>query len=84
MDQFRGPLGSAAIAILLAFFASSPNMRESDKARVDWCKQMLENWCFIYAKADRNKQKVSSSALGCISTNGLFDCRGENAHSSRA
>lgn len=62
MDQFRGPLGSAAIAILLAFFASSPSTRDSDKARVDWCKNMLENWRFIYAQADGDKQKVSSIA----------------------
>ncbi|KZP15382.1 hypothetical protein FIBSPDRAFT_978013 [Athelia psychrophila] len=49
MDQFRGPVGSAGVAILLAYLASCPIKCESDEERVEWCARMLEIFRFTYA-----------------------------------
>lgn len=59
MDQFRGPLGSAAVSILLAYLASCPKMRASDEKRVEWCDMMLEDYRFTYAVTNGPRQKVS-------------------------
>lgn len=84
MDQFRGPLGSAAIAILLAFFASSRDLRHSDEARVEWCKKMLEDWRFIYGQANGDAQKVCGTAQRCVIANGPLCFRDGSGRFSRA
>ncbi|KAF7971089.1 hypothetical protein HWV62_22076 [Athelia sp. TMB] len=47
-DQ-RGSVGSSAIAFLLAYLASCPVKKDSDEERVEWCKDQLSNYRFIYA-----------------------------------
>ncbi|KZP09752.1 hypothetical protein FIBSPDRAFT_963702 [Athelia psychrophila] len=48
IDQFRGPMGSAAISVLLAYLAACPLTKTSDVERVSWCKEHLENSKFVY------------------------------------
>ncbi|KZP08508.1 hypothetical protein FIBSPDRAFT_964750 [Athelia psychrophila] len=52
MDQFRGPLGSAAVVIVLAYLASCPLKRNSNPLRAGWCNSMLQNFRFTYAVTD--------------------------------
>lgn len=64
MDKFRGPMGSAAVAIVLAYLASCPGLRNSDEKRVEWCEMMLDDYRFIYATADGPVPKVSDMIYG--------------------
>lgn len=59
MDQFRSPMGSAAVAIVLAFLASCPDKRDSDAKRVKWCQMMLEDYRFTYGVTDDALRRVS-------------------------
>ncbi|KZP16262.1 hypothetical protein FIBSPDRAFT_958137 [Athelia psychrophila] len=56
MDQFRGPMGSAGVAIVLAYLASRPELRESDEDRVEHCKLMLDDYRFIYEDTNARAQ----------------------------
>ncbi|KAF7971988.1 hypothetical protein HWV62_19337 [Athelia sp. TMB] len=51
-DQFRSPIGSAAIAVLLAYLASDSELRDSDDKRAEWCEMMLQDYRFIYGAAN--------------------------------
>ncbi|KAF7967083.1 hypothetical protein HWV62_35925 [Athelia sp. TMB] len=52
-DQFRSPIGSAAISVLLAYLASNPELKDSDEQRAMWCEGMLQDFRFIYARWKR-------------------------------
>ncbi|KZP33815.1 hypothetical protein FIBSPDRAFT_942932 [Athelia psychrophila] len=57
MDQFRGPIGSAAVAIVLAYLASCPKLRDSDEKHVEHCEMMLDDYRFIYENANGPLQR---------------------------
>lgn len=84
MDQFRGPMGSSAVAILLAYLASCPELRDSDEKRAEWCEMMLDDYRFIYASADGPAQRVSCIVYGLAGTNSFITIAMETTLSIRA
>lgn len=70
-DQFRSPIGSAAIAVLLAYLASHRELRDSDQNRIQWCEKMLEGFRFVYALADDPNPKVSTMIYELVGPNNM-------------
>lgn len=69
MDQFRGPVGSSAVAIVLAYLASCPQKRDSDVKRVECCTMLLADYRFTYGKAVNPSPHVSSIIKGLTDAN---------------
>ena len=59
IDQFRAPVGSAAVSVLLAYLASCPVKQDSDEERVKWCEEQLQHYKFVYRDSTGSKPKVS-------------------------
>lgn len=60
-------IGSNGIAILMAFFDTQPELRDSDEERVEFAKYYLENLRFLYKDSENENKKVH--VLNNIRTN---------------
>lgn len=47
------------IAVILSYFESQPDLKNSDDARQDFAKYMLENLRFLYLSSDGSDKKAS-------------------------
>jgi hypothetical protein len=52
-------MGSTAIAVVLAFLNSNPELKDSDKNRQEFATDYLEHFRFLYQKADGDDINVS-------------------------
>ena len=59
-DSWRNTIGSAAIAIILAFCNSNTDLKDSDDNRKEFAEYFLENLRFLYKKPDGDDPKVST------------------------
>ena len=57
-DSWRNLIGSAGIAILLAFCDSQDDLRNSDEGRMEFAKYYLKDLRFLYTDTDHNDKKV--------------------------
>jgi hypothetical protein len=58
-DSWRSTMGSTAIAVVLAFLNSNPELKDSDKNRQEFATDYLEHFRFLYQKADGDDINVS-------------------------
>jgi len=58
MDSWHNIIGSAGIAILLAFCDMQEDLRDSDEERIEFAKYYLEDLCFLYVNTDHDDKKV--------------------------
>jgi len=58
LSEWRGSFGSAAIAIVNAFFDDNDNYRDSNDMRQEFATHMLEKLRFVYRQAKGNDAKV--------------------------
>src|ERR1700722_7180611 len=57
LSEWRGSFGSAAIAIVNAFFDDNDNYRDSNDMRQEFATHMLEKLRFVYRQAKGNDAK---------------------------
>ena len=57
-DSWRSPIESTAITVLIAFFASQPDMFDTDKDRQEWAEWYLKDLRFAYKDVDGDDRKV--------------------------
>jgi hypothetical protein len=62
-DSWRNVIGSNGIAIILAFFASQDDYRDSDTARQEFASELLVDLRFAYWDADHDDKDVSLSSI---------------------
>ena len=62
-DSWRNTVGSAAIAIILAYCNSDAELKDSDDNRKEFAEHYLENLHFLYKKPDGDDPKVSTPLL---------------------
>jgi hypothetical protein len=55
--EWRASFGSAALAIVNAFFSSHRSF-DANEARVDFAQHQLKNFAFLYQKADGDDKTV--------------------------
>jgi hypothetical protein len=58
-DSWRSSIGSTALSILIAFFESQDNLRDSDESRAEFADDALDKLRFCYKKADGDDEEVS-------------------------
>ena len=58
-DSWRSSIGSSALSILIAFFESQDDLRDSDEGRVKFADYALDKFRFCYKKADGDDEEVS-------------------------
>ena len=58
-DSWRSSIGSTALSILIAFFESQDNLRDSDENRAEFADYLLDKLRFCYKKADGDDEEVS-------------------------
>ena len=61
-DSWRSTMGSAAIAVVLAYCNDNPELKNSDMNRQEFAAQYLEDLCFLYQKSEGDDVKVSTTA----------------------
>ena len=59
-DSWRNTIGSAAIAIILAYCNSNPELKDSDDKWKKLADYYLENLRFLYKSSDSDNPKVST------------------------
>ena len=59
-DSWRNTISSAAIAIILAYCNSNPELKDSDDKQKEFADYYLENLCFLYKSSDSDNPKVST------------------------
>ena len=57
-EEWRSPIGSAAIMVIIAYFASEPDEFSTDEARQEWAAWYLEHLQFAYRKSSSDNKKV--------------------------
>ena len=60
-DSWQNTIGTMAIAIVLAYCNSNPDLKDSDEARQKFAAFYLEHLRFLYEKSDGNDPEVSNS-----------------------
>jgi hypothetical protein len=58
-DSLRNPVGSTAIAIILAYCNSNLDLKDSDDNRQEFAAYYLEHLRFLYRKSDDDNPEVS-------------------------
>ena len=58
LSKWRSSFGSAAIALLNAFFDDNNDYRDSNSMRQEFSTYMLDKMCFVYRDNDRNNKLV--------------------------
>jgi len=58
-DSWRNNIGSAAIAILIAYFESPDELRDTDESRAEFADYALDKLRFCFKKADGDDEEVS-------------------------
>ena len=58
VDSWHSPIGLTAIMVLIAFFASQPDMFNTDEDRQEWAEWYLKDLHFAYKDADGDDRKV--------------------------
>jgi hypothetical protein len=57
-DSWCNVIGSAGIAVLLAFCDTQEILQDSDEERVEFAKYYLENLRFLYRESEHDDKKV--------------------------
>jgi hypothetical protein len=65
-DSWRNVIGSAGIAVLLAFCDSQEDLQNSDEERVEFAKYFLSDLRFLYRDADHDDKKVCDAEYSLI------------------
>jgi hypothetical protein len=55
-DSWRSSIGSAALSILIAYFESQDDLRDSDESRAEFADHALDKLRFCYKKADGDEE----------------------------
>lgn len=58
-DSWRSSIGSAALSVLIAYFESQEDLKDSDDNRAEFAEYALDKLRFCYKKADGNDEEVS-------------------------
>lgn len=58
VDSWCSLIGSTAIMVLIAFFASQPDMFDTDEDRQEWAEWYLKDLHFAYKDVDGDDRKV--------------------------
>lgn len=57
-DTWCGPIGSAGLAVVIAFMSQDPTLADSDEECKIWAMSYLEHLCFLYAESDSEDLKA--------------------------
>jgi hypothetical protein len=57
-DSWRSSIGSTALSVLIAFFESQEDLKDSDDGRAEFAEFALDKLRFCYKKADGNDEEV--------------------------
>ena len=60
-DSWHNTTGSTAIAVVLAYCNSNPELKDSDDKRQEFAAYYLEHLRFLYKKSDDDDPTVSAS-----------------------
>ena len=58
VDSWRNTIGSTGISVVLAFCESQDELANSDEECVEFAKELLLDFSFLYRDADDNNKKV--------------------------
>lgn len=58
-DKWRGPIGSAAIAIAIAYMEGHKSLRDSDALRIEFAEYYLKDYRFMFKYSDGEISEVS-------------------------
>ena len=58
-DSWRSSIGSAALSVLIAYFESKEDLKDSDESRTEFAEYALDKLRFCYKKAEGNDEEVS-------------------------
>jgi hypothetical protein len=65
-DSWRNAIGSSALSILIGFFESQDDLRESDEKRAEFADYALDKLRFCYKKANGDDEEVSALHVWCM------------------
>jgi hypothetical protein len=57
-DSWRSSIGSTALSVLIAFFESHENLKDSDDNRAEFAEYALDKLRFCYKKANGDDEEV--------------------------
>lgn len=57
-DSWRTPIGSAGIAVVMAFCDSEESLANSDENRVEFANYLLEKFRFMYEDSEDDNKEV--------------------------
>ena len=76
-DSWRSSIGSTALSVLIAFFESHENLKDSDDNRAEFAEYALDKLRFCYKKANGDDEEVGVFVFvlpECVHANATY-CR---------
>ena len=66
-DAWCGPIGSAGLAVIIAYLLQDPSLADSDEEQKIWATSYLEHLRFLYAESDAEDLKAGKQLISLSS-----------------